>query len=65
MNPTFQVGVARIDITPPAGYIIHSGDKVAEGTGDPLFAKALVFDDDTTQAVLSSLRISSCWKTML
>lgn len=37
MNSAFRVGVSRTDITPPLGHIIHSGDKVAKGVGDPLF----------------------------
>jgi hypothetical protein len=52
MADRLQIGVACIDITPPAGDVIHSGDKVATGTGDPLYAKALVFDDGTRQAAL-------------
>lgn len=49
-----KVGVARVDITPPVGHIIHSGDKVSEGVGDPLYAKALVFDGGERQAALLS-----------
>lgn len=50
-----NVGVAQIDITPPSGlaltgYIARDGN--ATGCHDPLFAKALFFHNDTTQAVL-------------
>jgi hypothetical protein len=50
-------GAAAVDITPPkgcpmAGYYHIRG---AEGTHDPLFAKALVFETDGTKVALVSL----------
>jgi hypothetical protein len=50
-------GAAATDITPPrgcpmAGYYSARG---AEGTHDPLFAKALVFEKDGTRAALVAL----------
>src|SRR5688500_12203738 len=50
-------GAAATDITPPkgcpmAGYYSFRG---AEGTHDPLFAKALVFEKDGTRVALVSL----------
>src|SRR6187455_1713938 len=52
-----QAGAAAVDITPPkgcpmAGYYSFRG---AEGTHDPLFAKALVFEKDGTRIALVSL----------
>ena len=50
-----QIGVAQIDITPPVGmtmtgYIARAGD--ATGVHDPLFAKALVFDNGAQHAAI-------------
>src|SRR5438876_5926078 len=50
-------GAATADITPPrgcpmAGYYSARG---AEGTHDPLFARALVFEKDGTRAALVTL----------
>src|SRR5436305_9766348 len=50
-------GAAATDVTPPkgcpmAGYYSFRG---AEGTHDPLFAKALVFEKDGTRVALVSL----------
>lgn len=59
--PTFAgpltAGAAQVDITPPpgtpmAGYYALRG---AEGTRDPLRAKALVFEKDGTRAALVAL----------
>lgn len=52
-----RVGVARVDITPPAGlamtgYIARLG--YAVGAHDPLYAKALIFDDGQQRAALIS-----------
>ncbi len=52
-----SAGAAAVDITPPngcpmAGYYSFRG---AEGTHDPLFAKALVFEKDGTTVALVSL----------
>jgi hypothetical protein len=50
-----RVGVAQIDITPPVGmamtgFIARMGDSI--GVHDPLYAKALVFDDGEQRAAL-------------
>lgn len=50
-----KAGVAQIDITPPVGvdmtgFIAREGSSV--GVLDPLFARALVLDDGTTQAAI-------------
>src|SRR5688500_12532152 len=50
-------GAAATDVTPPkgcpmAGYYSFRG---AEGTHDPLFAKAVVFEKDGTRIALVSL----------
>ncbi len=52
-----SAGASAVDITPPkgcpmAGYYSVRG---AEGTHDPLFAKALVFEKDGTKVALVSL----------
>jgi hypothetical protein len=54
-------GAAQVDVTPPpgcpmAGYYSQRG---AEGTHDPLFAKALVVEKDGTKAALVSLDLIS------
>ncbi|MCS6867001.1 MAG: neutral/alkaline non-lysosomal ceramidase N-terminal domain-containing protein [Gemmataceae bacterium] len=56
-----QVGVAAVDITPPkgcpmAGYYSYRG---AEGTHDPLWAKALVLEKDGTTVALVALDLIS------
>src|SRR5687767_1735695 len=50
-------GAAQVDVTPPvgipmAGYYSLRG---AEGTHDPLLAKAIVFEKDGTRAALVGL----------
>lgn len=49
-----RVGVAEIDITPPAGFPMagYYHERLAEGTIDPLKAKAIVFRDGETAAAL-------------
>ena len=50
-----KVGAAKIDITPPVGCDMagYSGrDRGSETIADPLYAKALVFDDGGTQAAI-------------
>lgn len=49
-----QVGVAEVDITPPVGFPMagYYHERLAEGTIDPLKAKAIVFRGPTTQAAL-------------
>ena len=55
-----QAGVARVDITPAAGialtgYIARAGK--ATGVHDPLYAKALVLDNQTTQVALLTVDV--------
>lgn len=47
-----QVGVAQMDITPPVGFPMagYYHERLATGTKDPLWAKAVVWKSDTTQA---------------
>ncbi len=49
-----QVGIAEIDITPPEGFPMagYYHERLAEGTIDPLKAKAIVFRDGDTAAAL-------------
>ena len=50
-----KVGAAKIDITPPLGCDMagYAGrDSGSETIADPLYAKALVFDDGDTQAAI-------------
>ena len=48
-----QVGIAEVDITPPAGYPLagYYHERLATGTTDPLKAKAIVFRGDQQTAV--------------
>ncbi len=49
-----RVGVAETDITPPGGFPIagYYHERLAEGTIDPLKAKAMVFQQGTTSAAV-------------
>lgn len=49
-----RVGIAEADITPPVGFPIagYYHERLADGTIDPLKAKAIVFRDANTQAAL-------------
>lgn len=49
-----RVGVAEADITPPIGFPIagYYHERLADGTVDPLKAKAIVFRDANTEAAL-------------
>ena len=52
---TLKAGAAKIDITPPLGCDMagYAGrDRGSETIADPLYAKALVFDDGKTQAAI-------------
>lgn len=53
-HSSLQVGVAELDITPPKGFPMagYYHERLAEGTIDPLKAKAIVFRDDDTSAAL-------------
>jgi Neutral/alkaline non-lysosomal ceramidase, N-terminal len=53
-EPPLQMGLAEIDITPPAGYRMdgYFTERLATGQKDPLKAKALVFQQGTTRAAL-------------
>ena len=58
-----KVGAAKIDITPPLGCDMagYAGrDSGSETIADPLYAKALVFDDGDTQAAIITTR--SDWR---
>ncbi|MEW6304805.1 MAG: hypothetical protein AB1705_15125 [Verrucomicrobiota bacterium] len=57
----FRVGVAAVPVTPPqvmpmAGYY---NTRLAEGTHDDLFAKAIVFEQDGAQAAMVALDLVS------
>lgn len=49
-----RVGVAEVDITPPEGFPIagYYHERLAEGTIDPLKAKAMVFEQGETSAAV-------------
>lgn len=49
-----HVGMAEVDITPPLGFPMagYYHERLAEGTIDPLKAKAIVFRDGETQSAL-------------
>src|SRR5437762_8538833 len=50
----FQAGVAVVDITPPLGYRMagYYNERRNTGTHDPLFAKAVVFQQGDVRAAL-------------
>lgn len=51
---SLRVGIAEADITPPVGFPIagYYHERLADGTIDPLKAKAIVFRDANTAAAL-------------
>ena len=51
---SLQVGIAESDITPPVGFPMagYYHERLAEGSSDPLKARAIVFRDGQTQAAL-------------
>lgn len=53
-STAIRVGVAEADITPPVGFPMagYYHERLAEGTIDPLNAKAIVFVDSSTAAAL-------------
>lgn len=53
-SPALRVGVAERDITPPVGFPMagYYHERLAEGTIDPLKAKAIVFQDGQNAAAL-------------
>lgn len=53
-SQALHVGVAEVDITPPNGFPMagYYHERLAEGQLDPLWAKAIVFDDGQTRAAL-------------
>ena len=53
-DTSLQVGLAEVDITPPAGYRMdgYFYERLNTGTRDPLKAKAIVFQQGTTRAAL-------------
>jgi neutral ceramidase len=59
LNAGFEAGAATINITPPTGYAMWGyssrKDKPAQGTRDPLFARALVLKTDEAKIALVSL----------
>ena len=52
-----KVGAASVDITPPVGTPMagYYSERAAEGVHDPLYAKALVLEQDGTKAALVAL----------
>jgi neutral ceramidase len=52
--PEFRVGAARSDITPPAGWRKAGSydEAISTGVADPLYAKALVFEQGAQRAAL-------------
>ena len=53
-EPSFQIGLAEIDITAPVGYRLdgYFTERLATGQKDPLKAKALVFQQGSARAAL-------------
>jgi hypothetical protein len=50
----FRVGAAQVEITPPVGYRRAGGyhEDISQSMVDPLYAKALVFEQSTLRAAL-------------
>jgi neutral ceramidase len=67
MAAMIKVGTAQRDITPPAGAAMGAfpvnrspmQPRIAEGTHDPLYARALALSDDTTTLVICSADLLS------
>jgi hypothetical protein len=60
----FRAGAARLDITPPAGAALpmsgYAGREAGfQGIHDPLYFRALVFDDGSAQAALVTADLSA------
>lgn len=53
-EPGLRVGVATTEITPPIGYRLggYFKDRFAREIRDPLYAKAIVFEQDGTRAAI-------------
>jgi neutral ceramidase len=54
LGGSLQVGIAETDITPPNGFPMagYYHERLAEGSSDPLKAKAIVFRDAQVEAAL-------------
>ncbi|MGL4549976.1 MAG: hypothetical protein ACRC33_02210, partial [Gemmataceae bacterium] len=59
-----RVGVAKVDITPPAGTKVVGHVREVDGVRDPLHAVALLLDDGKTKAALVTLDLISCTPDM-
>src|SRR4029453_2752774 len=55
----FQVGLAEVDITPPAGYRMdgYFYERLNTGQRDPLKAKAMVFQQGATRPALAACHL--------
>ncbi|WP_298868039.1 neutral/alkaline non-lysosomal ceramidase N-terminal domain-containing protein [uncultured Gimesia sp.] len=53
-NSALRIGIAETDITPPVGFPMagYYHERLAEGTIDPLKAKAIIFREGNTAAAL-------------
>ncbi|MCU0871730.1 MAG: hypothetical protein MUE50_05250 [Pirellulaceae bacterium] len=51
---SFHLGAAQVDITPPVGYRRAGGydEDISQSIVDPLYAKALVFEQGAVRAAL-------------
>lgn len=51
-DPALRVGVAQVEITPPLGFPMagYYHERLAQGTANPLWAKAIVLQDGAVQA---------------
>ena len=62
-----RVGAAEVDITPEKGIPLagYYSERGAEGTHDPLMAKAIVLDDGVTKVALVGLDLIGTTKAMV
>lgn len=63
---SLKAGVAKVDITPPAGlYMLGSGEVAATGTHDPLFARVLVLEAGDQRLALVALDLCRVFQAPL
>ena len=61
LKADFEVGFARVDITPPIGTELsgHPEKRVSDGIIDPLEVNAVAFSDGTNRAVVISADVTN------
>lgn len=63
---TLKAGVAKVDITPsPGKYMLGSGEVLATGTHDPLYARVLVLEAGQTRLALVTVDLCRVFQVPL